>query len=90
MNTMTHASALCTVDGEPVALRDVAIEAVLQDLLAEVTVAQTYRNGEARPIEAVYTFPPAVGRRTARPARRDRRSASRRPGRRTEGRRGPL
>jgi Ca-activated chloride channel family protein len=57
MNTMTHASALCTVDGEPVALRDVAIEAVLQDLLAEVTVAQTYRNGEARPIEAVYTFP---------------------------------
>ncbi len=33
------------------------MSAVLRDLLAEVTVAQTYRNDEQVNIEAVYTFP---------------------------------
>ncbi len=51
------ASALTGVDGERVALCDVAVAAVLQDLLAEVTVSQTYRNDEPTNIEAVYTFP---------------------------------
>ena len=51
------ASALCGVGNERVALCDVAVNAVLKDLLAEVTVAQTYRNEERVNIEAVYTFP---------------------------------
>jgi Ca-activated chloride channel family protein len=51
------ASALCGVSNERVALCDVAVNAVLKDLLAEVTVAQTYRNEESVNIEAVYTFP---------------------------------
>lgn len=52
-----QASALSGRAGERVALCDVAVSAVLQDLLAEVTVSQTYRNDEAANIEAVYTFP---------------------------------
>ena len=55
--TKSLASALTGIDGERVALSDVAVTAVLRDLLAEVTVAQTYRNDERIPIEAVYTFP---------------------------------
>lgn len=51
------ASAMTGIHGEPITLTDVAISARLQELLAEVTVAQTYRNGEAVHIEAVYTFP---------------------------------
>ena len=51
------ASALCGAGNERVALCDVAVNAVLKDLLAEVTVAQTYRNEESVNIEAVYTFP---------------------------------
>ncbi len=51
------ASALCGVGNERVALCDVAVNVVLKDLLAEVTVAQTYRNEESVNIEAVYTFP---------------------------------
>lgn len=51
------ASALTGLEGERVALCDVAVSAVLQDLLAEVTVSQTYRNDERTNIEAVYTFP---------------------------------
>ena len=51
------ASALTGRAGERIALCDVAVSAVLQDLLAEVTVSQTYRNDEATNIEAVYTFP---------------------------------
>lgn len=50
------ASALTGLGGERVALCDVAVSAVLQDLLAEVTVSQTYRNDEPVNIEAVYTF----------------------------------
>ncbi len=51
------ASALTGRQGERVALCDVAVSAVLQDLLAEVMVSQTYRNDERTDIEAVYTFP---------------------------------
>ena len=55
MNTL--ASALTGIDGERVALTDVSVSSVLRDLLAEVTVSQTYRNDEPINIEAVYTFP---------------------------------
>ena len=51
------ACALTGVQGERVALCDVAVAATLKDLLCEVTVAQTYRNDERVNIEAVYTFP---------------------------------
>lgn len=53
----SKASALAGLNGERVALQDVAVSAVLRDLLAEVTLTQTYRNDEAVNIEAVYTFP---------------------------------
>jgi Ca-activated chloride channel family protein len=46
--------------GERVALCKVAVSAVLADLLAEVTVTQTYRNEENTNIEAVFTFPMPV------------------------------
>ncbi len=55
MNQLT--SALTGLGAERVALCDVSVCAVLQDLLAEVTVSQTYRNDERVNIEAVYTFP---------------------------------
>lgn len=51
------ASALTGRHGESVALTDVSVVGVLRDLLAEVTVTQTYRNAETIAIEAVYTFP---------------------------------
>lgn len=51
------ACALAGVKNERIALCDVAVAAILQDLLCEVTVAQTYRNDERVNIEAVYTFP---------------------------------
>ena len=51
------ASALTSIHGERVALSDVSVQANLHDLLAEVTVSQTYRNDEQVNIEAVYTFP---------------------------------
>ena len=51
------ASALTSIHGESVALSDVSVQANLHDLLAEVTVSQTYRNDEQVNIEAVYTFP---------------------------------
>ena len=52
-----QASALIGLQGERVALCDVTVSAVLQDLLAEVTFSQVYRNDEKTNIEAVYTFP---------------------------------
>jgi len=51
------ASALVGTRGEKIALTDVAVSAALRDLLAEVTVIQSYRNDEQTNIEAVYTFP---------------------------------
>ena len=53
----TLACALTGVQGERVALTNVSVSAVLHDLLAEVTMCQTYRNEERVNIEAVYTFP---------------------------------
>jgi Ca-activated chloride channel family protein len=55
MNSTT--SALITTKGKRVSLSDVAVSAVMHDLLAEVTVSQSYRNREKVNIEAVYTFP---------------------------------
>ena len=55
---MSHpASVLIGTKGERVALCDVSVSAALHDLLAEVTVTQTYRNDDPVNIEAVYTFP---------------------------------
>ncbi|MFO1192304.1 MAG: VIT and VWA domain-containing protein [Rhodoferax sp.] len=51
-----HPCNLAGIAGERVALCDVHIEARLDDLLAEARIRQTYRNDEAVPIEAVYTF----------------------------------
>ena len=41
----------------PVPLEGVSVEARLRDFASRVTVAQRFRNSEARPIEAVYVFP---------------------------------
>jgi Ca-activated chloride channel family protein len=43
--------------GEQVALEGVALEGRVVGGLAEVTIVQRYRNGEAKAIEAIYTFP---------------------------------
>jgi len=51
------ASSLTGRSGERLVLHDVSVRAVLHDLLAEVTIEQTYRNTEPINIEAVYTFP---------------------------------
>ena len=51
------AAILIGKNRERIALCDVSVTAALRDLLAEVTVAQTYRNDEKVSIEAVYTFP---------------------------------
>jgi Ca-activated chloride channel homolog len=51
------AAVLESVHGEVVVLEEVRAEASINDLLAEVTVAQRYRNPEDTNIEAVYTFP---------------------------------
>jgi len=53
----SFACALKSVQGERVALTNVSVSAVLHDLLAEVTMCQSYRNDEHLNIEAVYTFP---------------------------------
>jgi Ca-activated chloride channel family protein len=57
MTVATSAAVLRTAEGAPVPLQTVAVRAALRDLLAEVEVVQTYRNDEAVPIEAVYSFP---------------------------------
>jgi Ca-activated chloride channel family protein len=57
MSTAASPAVLRTVDGVPVPLQGVAVKGRLSDLLAEVEVTQTYRNGETVPIEAVYAFP---------------------------------
>lgn len=55
------AIGLVAVAGECVILEDVRVEARLNDLLAEVTVTQRYRNPESTNIEAIYTFPLPFG-----------------------------
>ena len=51
------ACAFTGINGELIALKDVSISALLRDLLADVTVRQTFRNDEPTNIEAIYTFP---------------------------------
>ncbi len=50
-------AGLRDADGAPVTLEATRILGDLRDLLATVSVTQTYRNTEDRAIEAVYTFP---------------------------------
>lgn len=50
-------SFMATAGGAALPLEDVAIDAHLRDLIAEVEVTQAYRNDEPTNIEAVYTFP---------------------------------
>jgi len=51
------AAVLEAVEGGRVALQGVNVEAELRDLLAQISVTQTYKNEEGVNIEAVYTFP---------------------------------
>ncbi len=51
------AAVLESVRGEAIVLEEVRAEASINDLMAEVTVTQRYRNPEATNVEAVYTFP---------------------------------
>jgi Ca-activated chloride channel family protein len=50
-------SFMASTSGEALPLEDVAIDARLRDLIAEVEVEQKYRNDGKANIEAVYTFP---------------------------------
>ena len=51
------AAVMVSQEGGRIALQGVNVDAVIRDLLAEVTVTQTYKNKESVNIEAVYTFP---------------------------------
>ncbi|MBC6439345.1 MAG: VWA domain-containing protein [Rhodospirillales bacterium] len=55
--SVSAAAILKGVRGEAIVLEEVSAEASINDLMAEVTVTQRYRNPEATNIEAVYTFP---------------------------------
>lgn len=57
MTRAAVAAVMTTTEGDPVPLTDVSVRASIRDLLAEVTVEHRYRNDEAAPIEAVYSFP---------------------------------
>lgn len=57
MTRTAVAAVMTTTEGAPVPLTDVSVRAIVRDLLAEVTVEHRYRNDEAAPIEAVYSFP---------------------------------
>ncbi len=60
MTSSTSSSGLgClrTVEGVEIPLRGVSVKAEVLAGHAHARVRQTYRNAEARPIEAVYTFP---------------------------------
>lgn len=57
MTRASVAAVMTTIEGAPVPLTGVAVRATLCDLLAEVTVEHRFRNDEAAPIEAVYSFP---------------------------------
>jgi hypothetical protein len=45
------------VEGEPIPLEGVSVEATIKDFCSRVTLTQRYRNQEAKPVEAVYVFP---------------------------------
>lgn len=55
--TAEAAAVLQGVHGEVIVLEAVRAEASIDDLLAEVSVTQHYRNPEATNVEVVYTFP---------------------------------
>ena len=55
--TATVAGGLVTVEGHPVPLVGVAVEAEIKDYSTRVVLIQRYRNDESEPIEAVYKFP---------------------------------
>jgi Ca-activated chloride channel family protein len=57
VEAMSGRAGLRTAEGKPVPLRAVRISGVVAGAFAQMTVEQRYRNGEARPVEAVYTFP---------------------------------
>lgn len=50
-------SQLCSPEGHPVPLMGVSISGEVFGAQARIFVRQRYRNKEARPIEAIYTFP---------------------------------
>ena len=52
-----HAQSLFQESAASVPLQRVEAEASLQDLLVEVSLTQVYRNTEAKPVEAVFSFP---------------------------------
>ncbi len=45
------------VEGEPIPLEGVSVEATIKDFCSRVTITQRYRNQESKPVEAVYVFP---------------------------------
>ena len=51
------AAVMESKEGDRIALQGVKVETEIRDLLAEVTVTQSYKNEEPVNIEAVYTFP---------------------------------
>jgi Ca-activated chloride channel family protein len=51
------AAVLESISGDNVILEKVSADVSINDLLAEVTVTQKYRNPGESNIEAVYTFP---------------------------------
>jgi Ca-activated chloride channel family protein len=53
----TEQTGLCTREGAQIPLQGVEVTGELLGGHARVRVRQRYRNGEARPVEAVYTFP---------------------------------
>lgn len=48
---------LQAVGGGNILLESISVAVVFRDLLAETIITQTYRNREAVPVEAVYSFP---------------------------------
>jgi len=52
-----QAAMMTTTNEEQLVLQGVRAEVALTAGMTEITVNQTYRNDEASPIEAVYTFP---------------------------------
>ena len=56
-NQEIEGCGLFASDRRPVPLEGVRIDARLEGLASEVTVAQRYRNREAVAVEAVYVFP---------------------------------
>src|SRR5262249_4546691 len=54
---MSAGASMVAVDGRRVPLRSVAFEGTVSGAHARARVRQTFVNEEAKPVEAVYTFP---------------------------------